>query len=732
MTLAIVHYHLGQGGVSQVIANTSRILDAAGIRHVILIGKGPDVIATDLPIRVVPGLEYSPPLPDKSLDATSLLASIRAAATDALGDAPAIWHFHNHALGKNRYLPQIISALARDNERIVLQIHDLTEDGRPENHSLISGELDLYPFSNRIHYAFLNSRDHQAFLDAGLPRSSASLIVNPIANTHSTGTPPNDDPLVFAPIRAIRRKNIGELVFLSALAPTGTRFAISRAPLDPDAKIIHDTWKRFAESERFPIQFDVVDRITPNEEADNSFSSWVKHSTHWATTSIAEGFGLPLLESIAHQKPLIGRSIASIAPEYAKHGLNVGDLYDQLLIPAEWVDLTILKDHLVTTLERSYRTYQRKLTREICETAFDSLVHDGWLDFGNLPEPLQQGAIERILAPGCRRIPKLSIHGAEQNAWQWLNQTLANRTPHATPDQLAPWSASAFLTQLRDIYQILESAPVEKPSFIDSQQILTRFLSPTSFHFLKSPPKPAKDPFPFRAVVFDIYGTLLIAPAGGVKPDPDADPELRRIILKWGCSPPASPSSAIHAAVLRHHAAAREHGNHHPEVDLRKLWREVLLLDEGTSTQELVEAIEEAWHPAIPMPGATEAVGYLSAAGVSLGLLSNAQCNTLGSLGELRDFFAPELTILSFQQGIAKPSPNLFRMLADRLAGRGIAPHETLYIGNDPLQDILPAAACGFKTALFKGHPESLRPGECVPDHILTDWADIRKITAAE
>lgn len=732
MTVAIVHYHLGPGGVSEVIIRTSRILDSAGIRHVILIGKEPEPIATGLPVCVVPGLEYSVRNPAGVMDATDLLDTLRAAAGDALGSPPDIWHFHNHSIGKNRCFPWLVSKLATSKERLLLQIHDLAEDGRPANHSLIAGQSELYPFSARIHYAFLNSRDRQIFLEAGLPESSTSLIVNPIESTRPPVQVPSGKPLVFAPIRGIRRKNIGELVFLSALAPESARFAISRAPLDPDARIIHDTWKRFAESERLPIQFDVVDRIAPHAGDDNSFHSWVKHSTHWASTSISEGFGLPFLESIAHQKPLLGRSIPSIVDDHLKHGLILGDLYDQLLIPAEWVDLTILKDHLVTTLERSYRAYQKPLNRGICESAFDSLVHGGWLDFGNLPEPLQQGAIERVLEPGCRRIPKVNIRGVDHNAWQWLSDALANRQPHASPDQLTPWSASTVLQHLQLIYQKLASSPANEIRFLDPQKILTRFLSPTSFHFLKSPPKPAKEPFPFRAVIFDIYGTLLIAPAGGVKPDPDADPEIRRIIRCWGCSPPASPSTAIHEAVLRHHAAARTLGYDYPEVDLRKLWREVLLLDDGTSTQELVESIEAAWHPSVPMPGAAGAIAYLAAEGVSLGLLSNAQCNTMSSLGELRDSFAPELTILSFQQGIAKPSPRIFDMMADRLAGRGIATHETLYIGNDPLQDILPASACGFRTALFKGHPDSIRAGECDPDHVLQNWSDIRRIAKAE
>ena len=225
-----------------------------------------------------------------------------------------------------------------------------------------------------------------------------------------------------------------------------------------------------------------------------------------------------------------------------------------------------------------------------------------------------------------------------------------------------------------------------------------------------------------RAVIFDIYGTLLIAPPGGVRPDLFADPVLRDILRSFDHDPPTSPSTELHAAVLRHHAAA---GVEFPEIDLRVLWREILGLPPGTDLTALVEALEAAWHPARPMPGAEQAIGILARSGLSLGLISNAQCNTLAALGGISDLFAPELTILSYQHGVAKPARALFQILTDRLAGRGITPAETLIVGNDPLHDILPAAAAGFQTALFTGHRDSLRPGDCTPDLVFTKWSEL-------
>lgn len=720
MTVAIVHYHLGPGGVTQVIAAASRALSKSKIRHVILAGCGSD----DLPVSIVPGLGYL--TAPTEITSKELLDSLRDAAKSALGAAPDVWHFHNHSLGKNPLVPEVITCLAEANEQIVLQIHDLSEEGRPANYQAIADHAKLYPVSDRIHYAFLNSRDLQVFINAGLPAENASLLPNPITKPRGGQRALTDaqspTAILFAPVRGIRRKNLGELALLSVIAPAGTRIAVSRAPTNPDALAIHNTWRHFARYQSLPIDFDVVDHLAPETGASSDFESWINHATHIITTSVSEGFGLPFLEATALGKPLLGRNLPHITADHASHGIHSGNLYDQLLIPLEWVDLTIIRDHLNTTLERNYRAYQRPLAQKTIDSTLASIVNDGWLDFGNLPEALQQGAIERLVDPHCRKNPRVRIGTETQIAQDWLAAAITNRIPTASARRLAPYSPLIYQKSLVSLYTHLIARMASPVRYITPSAILDAYLTPDSFNFLLSalPPKP-RQWTNYRAVIFDIYGTLLIAPAGGVKPDPAADPLLRGILEKFGHKPPESPSAALHDVMLRHHAAA---GVPYPEVDLRILWREVLGMDPGTDTTPLVEAIESAWHPTRPMPGAVEFIQNLSRTGISLGLLSNAQCNTLPSLGDITDLFAPELRILSFHHGIAKPSPELFEMLSDRLAGRGISPADTLYIGNDPLQDIAPAAAWGFKTALFTGHPDSIRPGECSPDHEFKHWPE--------
>jgi FMN phosphatase YigB (HAD superfamily)/glycosyltransferase involved in cell wall biosynthesis len=734
MNVAIVHYHLGPGGVPQVIKAASQALTAAGIRHVVLTGGAPPsgwgvspqtVVRASRPEhRHIPGLGYLTTA--GSLTVEILTESLRAAATEALGGPPDLWHFHNHSLGKNCLVPHVVARLAREDERIVLQIHDLAEQGRPANYQLVANCRTLYPFSPRIRYAFLNSRDLGVFTAAGLPPENAVLLPNPVPLPAAPPCDPPADspsPILFAPVRGIRRKNLGELVLLAALAPAGTRVAVSRAPRNPEALPVHDTWRKFAVKHRLPIGFDVVDRFAPAAGAATGFESWLAHASHIVTTSVSEGFGLPFLEAAAHGKPLIGRNLPHLTAEHARHGIRAGRLYDRLLVPVDWSDLPILRDHLTTDLERNHRDYRRSLSQQTIDATLAALVRDGYLDFGNLPEPLQQEIIERLADPANRRILLVEIDGETQPAADWLAAIVADRTPTATRAQLAPYSPDEYQKSLTVLYQDLASQPAGPVRHLTAAEILTAHLGPGSFHFLLSSLQPAAaPPAAFRAVIFDIYGTLLVAAPGGVKPDPLADPVLRDILRQFGHPPPLSPSSDLHAAVLRHQAAA---GVPYPEVDLRALWREILSLAPGTDTSPLVEAIEAAWHPATPMPGAENFIQRLSRCGISLGLLSNAQSNTLASLGGVADLFAPELTVLSYQHGLAKPSPELFQILRDRLAGRGIAPAETLFIGNDPLQDIIPAAAAGFQTALFTGHPESLRPGDCQPDHRVQSWPEL-------
>jgi FMN phosphatase YigB (HAD superfamily) len=202
-----------------------------------------------------------------------------------------------------------------------------------------------------------------------------------------------------------------------------------------------------------------------------------------------------------------------------------------------------------------------------------------------------------------------------------------------------------------------------------------------------------------RAVIFDVHGTLLFG-GGPLRYDPTADQRIHQLLRQRGHFLESSPTQSLALAVRQHHAQSADE---FPEVDLRQLW--ATLLGVAKVSSHWLTQLEHARQPLSLMPSARETLATLSSHGLVLGLLSNAQADTLPVL--CRELggnpFAADLCVLSYQHGIAKPATHLFEFLITQLAARGIAPDDTLLVGNDPRHDIAPARAIGLQTVLLVG-----------------------------
>jgi len=211
-----------------------------------------------------------------------------------------------------------------------------------------------------------------------------------------------------------------------------------------------------------------------------------------------------------------------------------------------------------------------------------------------------------------------------------------------------------------------------------------------------------------RAVLFDIYGTLLEAGP----PPPDA--ASRWIALcRRALGGPLGPDlqqfgDACKAAIAREHAAAQTVGIAFPEVYWPAIACEALPeLSRLTvaARDDFLLAHAGLTHTVRLMPDAAATLKSLAAAGLTLGIASNCQPYTLRELdlaltaaGLAPDIFAPDLCFFSFAHGFSKPDPHVFRLLTARLRARGIAPAATLMIGDRLDNDIEPARAQGWQT----------------------------------
>lgn len=257
-----------------------------------------------------------------------------------------------------------------------------------------------------------------------------------------------------------------------------------------------------------------------------------------------------------------------------------------------------------------------------------------------------------------------------------------------------------------------------------------------------------------RAVLFDVYGTLVQSGSGeiGLADAGAADrAEFFRAALKAAGIRPAGAGAgargvaAMSAAIRRAHDAARTGGAAYPEVDIEDIWRTVLAElhraglapaeVDGRQVRRAAVEYECRVNPAWPMPGFPGCLAPLRRHGIKLGIVSNAQFFTpllfpaLTGRGLPELGFDPEICAWSYQAGCAKPAPAIFQTALHPLREKhGIRPESVLAVGNDMLNDIAAAAACGCRTALFAGDARSLRLragdprcGGIKPDWIIND-----------
>lgn len=486
MRSAIVHYHMRSGGVRRVIQNGVAALSLRGIDSAVICG-GPLPAETGVacPVGVVDGLDY--PV-SAGLDPARLVSGLRQAARKALGASPDIWHFHNHSLGKNPVLAQAVNLMAKEGDRLLLQIHDLAEDGRPGLFRRLlddvgSGDTDglgrvLYPALSNVHYAFINRRDAAVFALNGLEAHRIHSLRNPVEFSRdrredSTCPSPNDPELYLYPTRAIRRKNLGEFIFWAAADDAGRNFAVTLAPENPQERLYYDQWVAFAAKHKLKVGFEAGSR------SGQSFSGLLAASSATVTTSIAEGFGLAFLEPWLAGKPVFGRKIPGITDEFEEAGLDLRDLYSELMVPVEWLDAGGFFRRLREGYRRLLEAYGQSAEMERVEDWIAWVSNIGMIDFGRLDENAQMEIISRVC---CERF-----------AGGWMPERL-----HADTDRCSTiaancqliekeFSLSRYADDMVRCYDSVMASPVlEQCSAVNLIGLISRYVSADNFRLLRS------------------------------------------------------------------------------------------------------------------------------------------------------------------------------------------------------------------------------------------------------
>ena len=385
MRVALVHYHLRRGGVTSVILNQARSLAKAGTELLIIAGEAapettgfPCALAEDLAYDQ-PGRVFSPA--ELAEGAERLAAGILRAMEARWGTGGAcggadIVHVHNPLIQKNSLLIPALKLLAAQGIRLFLQNHDLAEDFRPD---VYTGSVE-YPAD--CHYGVINSRDYDFLRRAGLDSGGLHLIPNEVASVRAT--PGLERKRYLYPVRAIRRKNIGEALFLSLFIPKGRTVAITLPPSEKDAAG-YGRWTALAAELDLPVEFELG--------LKQSLADLLGSAVCALSTSVKEGFGFSFLEPWTAGRGLFGRRVDYVCADFERAGVCFDGLYPSLEIPLDDIPAPDITRKMESATRRIYESFGLATPERLTRALAEDLANRQSIDCGRLDEELQERII---------------------------------------------------------------------------------------------------------------------------------------------------------------------------------------------------------------------------------------------------------------------------------------------------------------------------------------------------
>ena len=464
MKIAFIHYHLRTGGVTTVLRQqVEALLDTCEV--LVLTGAPPE---SAFPCETVhiSGLGYDSQDQNRS-DPEDIAATITKAIDLKWKSGCDLVHVHNPTLAKNSDFLKILKALQNKKIKLFLQIHDFAEDGRP----LAYFSEDEYIQDS--HYGVINSRDYNILLKSGLKENGLHKIFNTITPFNLSTKVATTKNLVLYPIRALRRKNIGEAILVSLFFKNNETLAITLPPNSPPDLKSHEEWKAFVEEKNLNVIFEAG--------LSHEFSELVMSARFLITTSITEGFGFSFLEPWTANKILWGRKLPEICNDFEKKGILLDHLYTRLSVPVEWLG----KEKLFMTwrgcIGKVCSMFDIIINDTKIKKAFEKLTSNQTIDFGLLDEAFQKIVISNVLSDKSNRDRLMYLNPFLLNPGNVSDkETLIKNNMNAV---LLNYNKTKYKKNLVDIYsRVIKDNVCHK---IDKKVLLSNFLTLEDFSLLK-------------------------------------------------------------------------------------------------------------------------------------------------------------------------------------------------------------------------------------------------------
>jgi hypothetical protein len=443
-----------------VVYNQAKALLEGGDEVLLITGDAPPADCPG-PAVQVPALQYDRPdmpgIPVHERGRTLAEALIRAMETH-WGSSADILHVHNPLIQKNAALIPALNRLIQQGLRCLLQNHDLAEDFRPD----VYAAHEEYP--ENCHYAVINSRDYSFLHRAGLKPEGLHLLPNEVFPLEAL--PGLERKRYLYPVRAIKRKNIGEALLLSLFIPRGKTVAVTLPPTSEKDEGIYRFWVNRAKELKLPVEFEVG--------STDTFPHIIGSACCVITTSVKEGFGFSVLEPWTAGRAVIGRRLDYVCKDFEEAGVRFDSFYSSIRIPMVYISQTMVRKKMAQAVAGVYESFGIEAPRYVLNMLNDELFSREELDFGRMDEESQEYIIRAIISNEAvyRDIAEANPFLAGLERWQ-PDEALIGRNREVISQN---YGRAKTLEKIRETYRAVYTTPVSHK--ISKTMLLELYLDP--------------------------------------------------------------------------------------------------------------------------------------------------------------------------------------------------------------------------------------------------------------
>jgi hypothetical protein len=375
---------------------------------------------------------------------------------------------HNPLIRKNGSLLPALHLLNKRGIRLLLQNHDMAEDFRPDMY------IPRQDYPENCHYAVINSRDYSFLHRAGLSPQGLHLLPNEVS-LREPGKCAEGGGYLY-PVRAIRRKNIGEVLFLACFIPRERPITVTLPPGPGKDERIYRFWKDLAREFNLPLIFEAG--------LSRSLDELYRGAAGVVTTSVKEGFGFSYLEPWTAGRAVLGRRIDYVCRDFEENGIQFdppgqagSSLYPGISIPVEYISLPVLRKKTQQALTGIYGAYGLEAPGHLIKMIEEHDLEDGMVDFGCLDEELQEGILRILLSNEAvfREISGANPFLAGLASWKGDEELIASNREAVKK----AYGRERITGILRDCYRSVIAGPAVQK--LSKSMLLELYLDPLRF-----------------------------------------------------------------------------------------------------------------------------------------------------------------------------------------------------------------------------------------------------------